>query len=96
MVDLAEQCACRSRSRRFGEGVNRPRLSNREQEALLNWLRHDSKRVAAAQMYVTEHTLSTHIERIRRKYDAVGRAAPTKAAMLARALQDGLIDIDDL
>ncbi|WP_254849104.1 LuxR family transcriptional regulator [Mycobacterium sp. GA-1841] len=52
--------------------------------------------MAAAQMYVTEHTLSTHIERIRRKYDAVGRAAPTKAAMLARALQDGLIDIDDL
>jgi hypothetical protein len=36
------------------------------------------------------------LSRIRAKYSAVGRTAPTKAALLARALQDGFIDIDDL
>lgn len=46
-------------------------------------------------MYITERTLSTHIERIRAKYDALGRPAQTKAALLARAIQDGLVDVDD-
>ena len=73
----------------------RPKLGEREQEAVLNWLRYDTKKAAAQQMYVTEHTLSTHIERVRRKYEAVGRPAPTKAAMLVRALQNGLVDLDD-
>lgn len=46
-------------------------------------------------MFVTESTLSKHIERVRRKYDALGRPAPTKAAMLVRAIQDGLVGLDD-
>ena len=58
----------------------RPHLEHREQEAFLNWLRHDTKRAAARQMYVTESTISTHMQRIRRKYAEVGRPAPTKAA----------------
>lgn len=61
----------------------------------MNWLRHDSKKAAAREMYVTESTLSKHIERVRRKYDALGRPAPTKAAMLVRAIQDGLIRLDE-
>jgi hypothetical protein len=34
--------------------------------------------------------------RIRAKYAGVGRAAPTKAMLLARALQDGLITLDEI
>lgn len=71
-------------------------LGQRERAALLSWLRHDSKKAAAAELYVTPSTISTHIERIRHKYDALGRPAHTKAAMLARAIQDGLIELDEL
>jgi DNA-binding CsgD family transcriptional regulator len=74
----------------------RPRLGERERAALIAWLRHDSKKAAASELYVTESTISTHIERIRGKYAALGRPATTKAAMLARAVQDGLLDLDDL
>jgi hypothetical protein len=38
----------------------------------------------------------THIARIRSKYADVGRPARTKAQLLARALQDGLVQLDDL
>jgi len=37
-----------------------------------------------------------HIARVRIKYAEVGRPASTKAALVARALQDRLIDLDDL
>lgn len=74
----------------------RPQLGDRELDALLAWLRSDSKRAAAAEIYVTESTVSTHIERIRGKYAALGRPAHTKAAMLVRAIQDGLLDLDEL
>jgi hypothetical protein len=33
---------------------------------------------------------------VRAKYASVGRAAPTKAALIARALQDGLLRVGDL
>lgn len=85
-------CRCRE-----GDARRRaPTLGERELDALLAWLRHDSKRAAAAEIYVSESTVSTHIERIRGKYAALGRPANTKAAMLARAIQDGLLDIDEL
>ncbi|WP_263998901.1 hypothetical protein [Mycolicibacterium vanbaalenii] len=37
--------------------------------------------------------MKTHIERVRDKYEAVGRPAPTQALLLIRAIQDGWIDI---
>lgn len=73
----------------------RPRLTKREGEVLLAWLRHDSKRAAAKELFLEESTVSKHIERIRLKYAQVGRSAPSKASMLARAIQDGLIEVDD-
>ncbi len=33
---------------------------------------------------------------LRDKYAATGRPATTKAALIARAIQDGLIDVNDL
>lgn len=74
----------------------RPTLSAREIEVLLRWLHCDSKSAVAAAMYLSLGTVNTHLARIRAKYAQVGRAAPTKAALVARAVQDGLISIDEL
>ncbi|MEZ5210141.1 response regulator transcription factor [Gordonia sp. (in: high G+C Gram-positive bacteria)] len=67
----------------------RPVLSEREIEVLLAWLAADSKEEAADSLFISASTVSTHISRIRVKYASVGRPAPTKAHLLARALQDG-------
>ncbi|MCW4354835.1 LuxR C-terminal-related transcriptional regulator [Hoyosella sp. YIM 151337] len=74
----------------------RPALSPREVEVLRAWFASDSKTTVAANLAVSLGTVNTHLSRVRSKYAAVGRAAPTKAALVARALQDGLIDLDEL
>lgn len=74
----------------------RPDLAPREKEVLIAWLLTDNKNVVARQLHVSPATVRTHLQRIRAKYAAVGRPARTKAALVARALQDGLIKIDDL
>ncbi|MGU3435008.1 LuxR C-terminal-related transcriptional regulator [Actinomycetes bacterium M1A6_2h] len=73
-----------------------PALSPREIAVLREWLLCDSKNEAARRLYIAPSTLSTHIARIRDKYEECGRLASTKASLLCRALQDGLIDIEDL
>jgi DNA-binding CsgD family transcriptional regulator len=73
-----------------------PHLSAREREVLIAWVRCDSKAQVGNELYLSIATVNTHIARIRDKYAAVGRPAGTKAALLARALQDGLIALDDL
>jgi DNA-binding NarL/FixJ family response regulator len=70
-----------------------PRLTPREVQILLAWLRSDTKEEAAAELYVAATTVSTHIARIRTKYAAAGRPASTKTQLFVRAAQDGLIDI---
>ncbi len=72
----------------------RPALSARELEVLLAWLAAESKEDAAARLFISASTVSTHISRIRAKYAAVRRGAPTKAHLLARALQDGYTTLD--
>ena len=72
----------------------RPELSVREVEVLLAWLECDSKEGAARRLFIAGSTVSTHLARIRAKYAAVGRPAPTKTHLLARALQDGLTNLD--
>ncbi len=63
---------------------------------MLAWIRSDSKTAVCRQLYISPGTVNTHLARIRGKYQAVGRAAPTKAALLARALQDGYISLEQL
>ena len=75
---------------------DRPRLTDREQEVLLHWFRTDSKNLVASALYISTATVNTHLARVRTKYAAVGRPATTKAALVARALQDGLITLDDV
>lgn len=76
--------------------VGRPKLPPREKEVLLAWFQADNKDLVADKLRIAPSTVSTHLERVRAKYAAVGRPATTKAALVARALQDGIIDIDDL
>lgn len=74
----------------------RPTLSEREIEVLRTWLICDTKEEAGRSLFIGAATVSTHISRIRGKYETVGRSANTKAALLARALQDGLITVEEL
>ncbi|MCZ4517353.1 helix-turn-helix transcriptional regulator [Rhodococcus ruber] len=74
----------------------RPDLTGREIEVLLCWINHDSKTEVARALFLSLGTVNTHLTRIRAKYTSVGRPAPTKAGLVARALQDGLVDISEL
>ena len=75
---------------------SRPTLAPREREVLLAWILCDNKDDVARQLGISATTVRTHLQRIRDKYAAAGRPAPTKAALVARAIQDGLVDVNDL
>lgn len=74
----------------------RPALSSRETEVLVEWFQSESKEFVAHRLGISPSTVNSHLERIRVKYAQAGREAPTKAALVARAIQDGLIDVADL
>lgn len=74
--------------------LQRPNLSDREVEVLLAWLAAESKEEAASRLFISASTVSTHLARIRAKYSGVGRTAPTKTHLFARALQDGYTSLD--
>ncbi|MFI6998318.1 response regulator transcription factor [Nocardia sp. NPDC050175] len=71
-------------------------LSAREREVLVAWVHSDSKTQVGRQLYLSIGTVNTHVTRIRSKYAAVGRPANTKAALVARAFQDGLVELDEV
>ena len=73
-----------------------PGLTAREITVLKAWLDCDSKVDVGARLHIALGTVNTHLTRIRDKYSRVGRAAPTKAALVARALQDGIVKLDEL
>ncbi|MDV7999995.1 LuxR C-terminal-related transcriptional regulator [Rhodococcus sp. IEGM 1408] len=76
--------------------AERPALSDREVEVLIAWLASDSKREVTERLFLADSTVSTYIQRVRSKYDAVGRPARTKVRLLLRAVEDGYIRLDDL
>ncbi|GAA5162225.1 MULTISPECIES: response regulator [Amycolatopsis] len=76
--------------------AHRPALSARETEVLVEWFQSESKDFVAHRLGISQNTVNSHLERIRVKYAQIGREAPTKAALVARAIQDGLISVDDL
>nr|WP_240962897.1 LuxR C-terminal-related transcriptional regulator [Antrihabitans stalactiti] len=78
------------------DAQTQPRLSQREREVLLSWFQTESKALVAKSLFITVRTIDTHLARIRTKYAAVGRPAPTKAALVVRAIQDGLVRADEL
>ncbi len=75
--------------------VGRPSLAAREKEVLVAWFQTESKELVGSRLFISPATVRTHLQRIRLKYAAVGRPAKTKAALVARAIQDGLISVDE-
>jgi two-component system, NarL family, nitrate/nitrite response regulator NarL len=73
-----------------------PVLSDQERTALLLWFQSMSKSAVAARMGIAESTVRQYIQRARIKYANAGRPAPTRALLLARAIQDGLIRADEV
>jgi DNA-binding NarL/FixJ family response regulator len=76
--------------------VGRANIAPREKEVLIAWLRTESKDVVARQLQIATTTVRTHLQRVRAKYAAGGHPAPTKAALPARAIQDGIVNVDDI
>jgi DNA-binding NarL/FixJ family response regulator len=76
--------------------LGRPNLPPREQEVLIAWFQTESKDLVAEKLFISPSTVRTHLQRVRARYAAAGRPATTKAALVARAIQDGIINIDDL
>lgn len=72
-----------------------PGLTKREIDVLRAWLRAPSKEEAADALFIAPSTVSTHIARVRAKYAAVGRPAPSKISLMVRALQDEYIGIHE-
>jgi two-component system, NarL family, nitrate/nitrite response regulator NarL len=70
---------------------SRPALSEQERQALLLWFQGMSKASVGARMSISENTVRQYISRARAKYAATGRTAPSKDALLARAIEDGVI-----
>jgi DNA-binding NarL/FixJ family response regulator len=76
--------------------ATRPRLTDREGQILLEWFHCESKQMVADKLGVSLSTVGTSIDRIRIKYANAGRPAATKAALVARAIQDGLVSLEEL
>jgi DNA-binding NarL/FixJ family response regulator len=76
--------------------LGRPILPAREEEVLIAWFQTESKDLVAEKLHIAPSTVRTHLQRVRAKYAAVGRSATTKAALVARAIQDGIINLDEL
>ncbi|MDZ5445722.1 response regulator transcription factor [Micromonospora sp. 4G57] len=75
---------------------DRPSLSDKEREALLLWFQSMSKASVARRMRISEHTVKQYVDRARIKYTRAGRPAATKAALLARAIEDGLVRPEEI
>lgn len=73
----------------------RPALTQREIQVLRAWIMSDSKVDAAQNLMLSIGSVNTYLTRIRSKYQQVGRDAPTKASLLVRALQDGIVRSDE-
>ena len=76
--------------------AGRPGLTEREREVLKAWFQTESKDLVGKRLFIAPSTVRTHLQRARAKYAAVGRPAPTKSALLARAIEDGILGIADL
>ncbi|QEN11960.1 response regulator transcription factor [Mycolicibacterium sp. ELW1] len=79
-----------------GNTVGRINLSEREKEVLVAWFQTESKDLVGKRLFIAPTTVRTHLQRARAKYAAAGRPAPTKSALLARAVEDGILSLKDL
>ena len=66
-------------------------LSRRESEVLSLYASGETAERVAQTLFLSRETVLDHIRRIRAKYAAVDRAAPTKVDLFRRAVEDGLV-----
>lgn len=66
-------------------------LTDREMEVLALYASGETADQVAQQLFISRETVLDHIRRIRAKYAAVERAAPSKLDLHRRAVEDGLI-----
>jgi len=66
-------------------------LSRRESEVLSLYASGETAERVAQSLFLSRETVLDHIRRIRAKYAAVDRAAPTKVDLFRRAVEDGLV-----
>ncbi|WP_165945844.1 response regulator transcription factor [Micromonospora sp. KC606] len=71
--------------------AERPRLSRREVEVLRGVAAGRTRLAVAHQLGITEATVKTYLERIRRKYEASGRCADSAVDLYRRAVEDGVV-----
>ncbi|GAB3875785.1 hypothetical protein GCM10029964_020910 [Kibdelosporangium lantanae] len=85
-------------ARAFGTDTrtDRPKLTPREVDVLVSWFACESKEMVGRKLGLSVRTVNSYIDRARIRYAHAGRPAPTKAALVARAIQDGLIGLEDL
>ncbi|MCX4238730.1 hypothetical protein ACH4Y0_19460 [Streptomyces sp. NPDC020707] len=90
--------------------ADRPQLSVREENVreenvLIEWFQSQSNRSrrnwsrsvsASRHLRISVRSVNSSLDRVRIKYANVGRPARTKANLVARAIQDGLVDVADL
>lgn len=66
-------------------------LTARERDVLSRYASGQTAEKVAAALVLSRETVVDHLRRIRSKYAAVGREAPTKIDLHRRAIEDGLI-----
>ena len=72
--------------------TSRPRLSPRQRDVLVAYASgNELLPVVARRLGMDDETLKTHLRRLRAKYRAVGRPAPTRRDLYVRAIEDGLV-----
>jgi DNA-binding CsgD family transcriptional regulator len=75
-----------------GPALAAPNLSAQEIRAVTLWA-HETKHRTARLMGISVHTVDQYIDRVRQKYRAAGRTVGTKSALVARIVEDGLLEL---
>jgi len=68
-----------------------PNLAPREQEALRLFAAGLPMKLVARRMGISQETVKEYLMRARRRYEEVGRPAPSRTDLYIRAVEDGLI-----
>ncbi|MEA9984444.1 response regulator [Subtercola sp. RTI3] len=78
------------------QAFSRAQLGRREQDVLHLYASGLPLKAVAAQLGIAPSTAREYLDRVRAKYVEVGRPAPTKVDLLRRAVEDGILAIDDV
>lgn len=81
--ELAFACA-------HDERADRPRLSPRERQVLVDYASGMTLKATARRAGITVHTAKDYLDRVKAKYRQAGRPASTKIDLARRAREDGI------